>query len=201
MPAPYTAHATHWNILARGASAPACAPMDLIPGPLIAINGAIEHPTIVADYWCGVDDPGKYTDRQKCWPPWKHQPTPPQVVTKEKTAGWDAMPGDLVVHRVRDMQLDLPWGSKLHWPHWSVNFAIGFAALHGAREIRILGADMIGAGWSLGPVSGVGPDTPGSDNRWERERKDVKNAMLECKANGIDVYRYFPPRIVRAEEM
>lgn len=187
---------TAWTILARGPSLRACTMEDVLPGSrVIAVNGAIYHHAIPADYWIGLDDVSQSLDPDLGEPPWGPNP-PPRCVTKNGNC-WDdwhklavrygiAVPLKLSGSHGELQRAIGDKGQRGKYGRWSVLYAVAFARMNGAKRIRILGMDM------TGNARAYGKGRPIHDGRWADEAKDVAATFAECADAGVLIERWVP---------
>ncbi len=168
---------------------------DILDGPTIAINGAICHHAIVFTHWCGLDEPDRFIPAENL-KPWGENPEP-TVITKDSNAPkwrarWPDLKYDLYTEPRKNMGAMLPWKKTLvNWLHWSVLGALHYAVIHGAKRIRLLGADMAGDGYAYSAQK-IGKGKKNADVRWSEERRHINEAFNEIRAGGIDVERVSP---------
>lgn len=189
-------HCERWTILGRGPSLLGCTPEHVLEGShVIALNGAIYHHAIEADYWLAVDNPEAHLDDGGPMPPWGPNKKP-EAVTCDRS-GWNSMANKLglvvrgfpgagkdnaaICAKIGDARRRVCYGT------WSVTLAIAWARYGGAKEIRILGADMSGTTRAYGKGN-----TIEAARRWRNEGKALERAREMAAARGIRVYRMFP---------
>jgi hypothetical protein len=177
------------NILARGPSLVTVGAADLLPGaPVLAINGAIFHHATPADYWLGIDDPGQFVPGHIARP-WSDAKQPEAVTKAAQVTKWHLRWPQLTFHLygsgpVGKAQERRPfaWETKVDWLHYSILTALHFAYARGVRHMRLLGVDMLGAGYSYSTARVEVKN--GSEYRWRKERRMVAQALTELTGGG-----------------
>jgi len=171
---------------------------DLYDGPCIAINGALLHHPVPFTHWIGLDEPGRFIpDEVK--EPWGPNP-PPIVIAKRPNADkwtcrWPTLQYDIYEEDREKLAAMLPWKkTKVHWMHYSMLGALHYATVHGARRIRVLGADMAGEHYAYTDKPVVN-GKKGPDRRWADEHMHFAAALEEIRAAGIEVERATPARM------
>jgi hypothetical protein len=182
------------NILGRAPSLASVTRASLLDGPVLAINGAVMHKAVPADYLVSCDGPAWLGDEEI--------PGEPVVVTRAANRHtWFDRKGHLWLVTYDDAKRladCLPWKTRLDgrqdqpgtparggWDHWSMLLALYHAYRLGATRIRFGGVSMRGdtyayserrVDYKLGP-----------EQRWARERREVAQAMTELGAEaGIE---------------
>jgi hypothetical protein len=179
------------NVLGRAPSLASVTPADLLDGPVLAINGAVMHRPVPADYLVSCDAPDWLGDAAL--------PCAPVVVTRassrhrwaERFPALERVTYDGPVRLAKC----LPWATRLDggqdgpgqparggWDHWSMLLALYHAYQRGARRIRFGGVSMRGDGYAYSERRvdyKLGPE-----QRWARERREVATAMTELAEHG-----------------
>jgi hypothetical protein len=190
---------TKWNVLCAGPSSPHVTEADLLDGPLIAINRAIRT-DLPGWCWAAVDDPSSLYpwwpeafERRDLW-----YFTIDAWLWKLERLGFDltrcfsmepqflAFPdatGEMVVLEDRR-------GRRGTLPTVCQILAWLTVRLR-AREIRVLGCDMTGAGsvWAehTHPFKNVERDPM---DRWSMERFILAHCLRHARRLGTKIYRY-----------
>lgn len=158
------------TVLARGPSLLRCTPDDVLEGPVLAINAAIEHRCIPAQFWVCLDEPSNaYPAIADNPEPWRPNPAPVLVTRQGAAAYWARVPtAGMFVHDGRYK--------------WSIILALWHAQKIGATRVRVLGADMEGRNYAYGPPGGFVPH-----ERWKAERAALARAGTELANCGVAV--------------
>lgn len=169
------------NILGRAPSLQSVTPADLLDGPVSAINGAVFHRAIPADYWVGCDAPH--------WCKEDPPGTPVVVTLGSNREHWERR-----FPHLKRMTYDgdslrtgraIPWATGVDWQHWSILLALHHAGTQGAKRIRFGGVSMKGDAYAYSEKrvdNKVGPE-----KRWMRERRELAQAMTELSEHrGIE---------------
>lgn len=199
---------TIWRILSSG---PSIADLDELPGegPIVAVNHAILHDSIQADYWCvheytrGIENElvnvaegprldtwvgrghlGKWFSRllyrrEHGLPPLRPRPHPQDDRHWCEVLGWG--------------------GSKVRWGVTTFNSAVACCIERGAEQIDLFGVDLVGdRHYGGGPASALiranvdkatGGTSHNRPDRWEFEKNQLRLITEECHARGILVRR------------
>lgn len=194
-PAPWE----RWAIIAGGPSTAKVRNVDLDRRSVVAVNLGIKADCRV-DYWCFIDDPytsplfdiegvaGAYNARGISRPiVWTCLQHVGPTLRKARECGLECMAVDGFPARHEILRHYIPWKTRFNWGSRSIFMAIAGAISRGARDIRVWGADMQGAG---GFGRGWTPEESAADRkRWWRERLLWRMAHLEATRNGITIDR------------
>lgn len=186
-----------WTILARGPSLWDCTQADVLDGPVVAVNGAIYHHAIPADYLASVDEPERWVDHNACNPPWGANPMPEGVAVRllkwtafRRRTGITAHPfpggnggGADIAMMIGDKRRDL------NYHRWTTLLAIGWARWGGAKRIRLLGADMQGESRAYGCGGRILTEQRWAETGHLSEVKDYRKIVAACAAVGVEVER------------
>lgn len=201
-----------WRILSNG---PSIEQLAELPGegPIVAVNHAILHREIQADYWC-VQEYSRQIEnmlvnvahgpRYETWvgrghaSKWygrlqyrKLHGLPPLRICShpQDTSHWVSI---LVKH-------GFGHGTKVHWGTFTFSCAVANCLIRGATEIRCFGVDLDGdTNFGGGPTSACirasfarakGKAWGNSADRWVWERQELENIIQECEENGVTVTR------------
>jgi hypothetical protein len=187
-----------WTILARGPSLRDCTLEAALPGSrVVAVNGAIYHHAIPADYLASLDAPDSWIDPDIPGLPWGANRMPEGVTHRadrwrrlQAQSGMEVrrFPGGRggngdVSMLIGDRRRTVPYAK------WTVLLAIAWARWGGARRIRVLGADMSGTGRAHGRGTRIAP------KRWVKEGSDFHAAVVAARGVGVDVERWVPSEV------
>lgn len=189
--------AERFNVLAEGPSILQRTPEELLEGPTVAINWAMQLHSwrgFPVDVWSCIDGP------KRLWAPVAiHAPRHFIIWSKPGHANRFK---NLMGSRHDDVQIDL--GEPLHhtdfpWPTVAgsglnhgktIFYTIAMCVLSGAKHIRLMGCDMTGNG---NVFTGWMPEEQKKDrDRWDAERKWMEETICECASNGVRVELFNP---------
>lgn len=190
--------ATAYNVLCPGPSAPSIRQQDLLDGPTVAINAAIATDLPV---WCWAMTDNPYNLYESF--PQAYQRRDLWFFTLDCWLWhWERLGVEVTrLFSVEAIQIMLPDANGEMRPVLSrrghrggmptIIKVLGWlVSCLGAREIKILGADMHGKGSPWTPYCRWQPSPQEDSDRWELERFLVSRAIRKAREFGCTVYRH-----------
>jgi hypothetical protein len=164
------------------------------PDHLVAVNGAVLFPGR-AEYWavCDIEVFAHCIRDRKYWDPgvtlWA-----PQRWQEDMWRAGDLRAKFTVLKKElfpansnEEFGQIMPFGKDIHWRERTMFIAIGMAIRHGAREIRIFGADLEGGCYFQEGLENC--RTRLTEKRWIEERFWLNRIIDACADEGIAVIR------------
>lgn len=88
---------------------------------------------------------------------------------------------------VADFNNKMPFCRQINWREFTILTALGLAIKHGARIIRVYGAEMTGTGYFMTGLQNE--RTIHNEKRWIREGEAFEAVRKEAKNHGIEITR------------
>ncbi len=81
----------------------------------------------------------------------------------------------------------IPFGKDIEWRERTMFVAIALAAIRGAKEVHLFGADLSGQGYFQGGLENC--RTRHTDKRWKEEKFWLDRITVACAQEGISIIR------------
>jgi len=185
--------AVAWNVLAEGPSIKRLRVSDLLDGPVVAINDAVRLPVPV-HYWA-VIDPVSMQEGNVFARNAPHLRPPLKVwVPERRLRFWDRLElpeGVTLEPHPRDLKATQVKGS---WDQMaeqlSIFMSIAECARHGAKRIKVFGADMRGQGNAI--LGWKEEERQQELDRWSNERAKFVSMVAQGAERGVKIERWVP---------
>lgn len=185
------AKVTVWSVLAPGPSLAKWTRSTFkVDGPVVAVNNAVLAPLPV-DFWCCQDIAPKFEPIWSKWPKDDRSLGPVIWCKGHHAHKWADLGFRVWTHPDPEVLFKstykIPSEPKVGFVNLTITTAIGRAAGHGAKHIKVYGMDMAGVGYGYGQDLQRNRKPKAWPGRWKGEKPIMDNVLKIMEKMGVKV--------------